>query len=150
MNSLGFKGSVQNGVKQWDNASTGVFITEVVNSSTASMKIYAGKGNLPPGTYGAATYWMLSGRNITPDEVTNGTNFQQGVIRFDLDNQNAAGFENVHRYKTSGHEIGHVLGLNHFEEPPGHSGNHWMKSGKIALEQSTSVDLAHLRTKWGW
>ncbi|MEK5061809.1 hypothetical protein BK126_28300 [Paenibacillus sp. FSL H7-0326] len=148
--SYGFTGSIDNGAAKWDESSSGIGFTKITSSTNASIKIFIGNHDLPANTYGEASYWNLSGQQVGAGAVTDGSSFQQARIILDAGNQSDAKFESSHRYKTSGHEIGHVLGLNHFENAPAHSGDHWMKSGKIALTSPTSTDLAHVRTKWGW
>ncbi|WP_205411992.1 hypothetical protein, partial [Paenibacillus sp. O199] len=60
-----------------------------------------------------------------------------------------SGWGQLERYMNAGHEIGHILGLNHFENAPAHSGDHWMKSGKYKLTSPTATDLAHERKNGG-
>ncbi|SLJ87746.1 MULTISPECIES: hypothetical protein [unclassified Paenibacillus] len=48
----------------------------------------------------------------------------------------------VGRYMNAGHEIGHILGLNHFENAPAHSGDHWMKSGNVVRTDKIEANHA--------
>ncbi|WDQ31024.1 MULTISPECIES: hypothetical protein [Paenibacillus] len=43
---------------------------------------------------------------------------------------------------NAGHEIGHILGLNHFENAPAHSGDHWMKSGNVVRTDKIEANHA--------
>lgn len=113
------------------------------------MKIYVGSNNLPSGTIASTDYWNFgflgSVTNVTSDAVTNGTNYDQGRIRHD---HAQAVYHGYHSWKVAGHEVGHILGMNHFEKSPAHSGDHWMKSGSFTLSNPTATDIAHLRVKW--
>lgn len=148
--SYGFTGSIDNGASKWDESSSKIGFTKVSSSTTASVKVFVGNHSLPAGVMGETSYWMLNGQQVGAGDVTNGSNYQQALVVLDYGNQSDTGYTSDNRYKTSGHELGHVLGLNHFENAPAHSGDHWMKSGKISLTAPKSVDLAHIRTKWGY
>lgn len=151
--SYGFEGSVSNGVTKWDEA-TSAFTINQTDSSSADIKVFGGNKSLPANTFGSATYWKTNSigevSQVSSSDVTNGTDYVYARIVLDAGWQGDFGFNSSERYKTSAHEVGHVLGMNHFEEAPAHTGDHWMMSGQISLLSPTSVDLAHLRTKWGW
>lgn len=145
--SYGQSGAVSNAISQWDAASSGISFSSG-NSSTAKLKIYAGQYVLPPGVLGATAYFYTSGQQIGAGDVTNGQNFQIATVTIDAGW--TSGLEQAQRFMNAGHEVGHVLGMNHFENPPAHSGEHWMTSGAFYMTSPSSIDLAHVRTKWGW
>jgi hypothetical protein len=145
--SYGQNGGVDNAISKWDAASFGISFSSA-SSSTAKLKIYAGEYSLPANVYGETSYWYFNGQQIGAGAITNGQNYE--VARVVIDAGWTSGWEQSERYMNAGHEIGHILGLNHFENAPAHSGDHWMKSGKYKLTSPTATDLAHVRTKWGW
>ena len=151
--TYGYTGSFNNAFDEWEQASSNIGFTEAPSAETSELKIYVGRGNLPPGTYGSADYWeygFFGGiSQVSSSDVTNGENYDQGRIRIDDETCDNADFNYTHTYKLAGHEVGHILGLNHFEDAPSHSGNHWMKSGKISLTSPTSTDIDHVTEKWG-
>ncbi|MFS0871744.1 hypothetical protein AB3N00_17480 [Paenibacillus xylanilyticus] len=152
--NYGFQGSLDNGIAEWDAASSKVGFKKS-STASAAMKVYVGYNALPDGTYGETTYWNYNWlgqvEQVSAPYIQQlGDSFEQARIVLDHGNQDEMGFDYTHRYKTSGHEIGHVLSLAHFEDSPAHLDKNWMTSGKISLTKPTSTDLAHLRTKWGW
>ncbi|WP_179085947.1 hypothetical protein [Paenibacillus peoriae] len=71
------------------------------------------------------------------------------MARVVLDAGWTSGWSQSERFMNAGHELGHVLGLNHFQNAPAHAGEHWMKSGRYALSSPTSTDTSHVVKKWG-
>lgn len=147
VSQYGQNGAVDNARNRWAASSSGISFT-AGNSSTAKLKVYAGEYSLPGGAYGQASYFLNNGQQVGAGAITNGSNFEVG--RVVIDAGWTSNWEPSERFMNAGHEVGHVLGLNHFENLPAHSGSHWMKSGKHALTSPTATDLAHIRTKWGW
>lgn len=150
--SYGYKSAVDNGITNWDTMTSAFSINESI-SDVADIKVFVGYNELPSGTFGSATYWKTnslgSHSQVGATSVTNGSDFNYGRIILDHYWQTQSSFGWEERSKTAGHEVGHVLGMNHFEEAPAHSGNHWMKSGKIALLYPTLEDKQHFQAKWG-
>lgn len=145
--SYGHNGAVSNAISKWDAASSGISFSSG-NSSAANLKFYAGEYVLPPGVLGATGYYYTTGQQIGAGDVTNGQNYQIATVT--LDAGWTSGLDQDQRFMNAGHEVGHVLGMNHFENSPAHSGEHWMKSGAFKMTSPSSIDLAHVRTKWGW
>ena len=98
-------------------------------------------------------HYSSSGTFITREDVTNGTNFAMNTIVFDHQNTiELAEWNKDERFKLTGHEFGHALSFNHFEDSaflqPAHTGGHCMQSGKFAITSPTSTDADHLANKY--
>ncbi len=143
----GYKGTVDNAIADWNAASTKIGL--YYNSTDPEVKVYA--SSLPAGTYGVTDYWDYNWlgqvSQVSASDITNGTDYDQARIR--LGYNNMSGWTWQERYMNTGHEFGHVLGLNHFENSPAHSGDHWMKSGKYSMPDPSTTDTDHVRNKWG-
>lgn len=153
---FGYTQAVINASDDWDAVSTGVDLSSaggLTPEENANLKIYVGNNDLPSGAWGSTDYWKYNwlgqATQIGAGEVTSGTDYEEARIRIDHDKTTESGFSTNNRYKLMGHEFGHVLGLNHFEDAPAHSGDNWMKSGQINLTDPTTTDKDHLKQKWG-
>ncbi|AIQ11607.1 hypothetical protein [Paenibacillus durus] len=151
VSSYGQNGAVDNARSQWDSISSGIGWSAGTQSS-AKMKVFAGYQALPGGTYGQTSYynynWYGGVDQVYSDDVTNGSSYDQAQVI--LDAGWTSSWSQSERWMNAGHEVGHVLGMNHFENSPEHAGSHWMKSGRYTLTTPTEIDIAHMRTKWGY
>lgn len=149
VSSYGYGDVIKNAATNWSavpNSTANLW--EITDASLAQIKYFVVNGELGSGVFGATDYWYRNGTNIPWTSVQSGTNFNFARVRLDHKSQTDAGFAWEHRAKTAGHETGHALSLFHFENSPAHAGDHWMKSGKIALTAPTSVDADHLAYKY--
>lgn len=155
VSSYGYTGAVDNAASEWSKASGNIqFSTTSDDDCTSCVVVYVGEHVLGSGTYGAADYWDegwlgIGWVNVSVDDKNNGTNFDRVRIRLDHGEMEDAGYTSSQSKHNAGHEFGHALSLNHFENWPAHSGNHWMRSGQISLSRPTSTDIDHLTEKWG-
>ncbi|WP_342480016.1 matrixin family metalloprotease [Paenibacillus sp. FSL L8-0340] len=151
LTSYGYKGAFTNAFTKWDVLSNGFGFNETSTESGAKVKVYVGSNVLPSNVIARTEYYIYTSfggvSQVGSDSVTNGSNFEHARIRYDHVNGYNNGFDIT---ETCGHEVGHVLGLNHFEDAPAHAGNHWMTSPTTDLTSPTSVDTDHLREKWGY
>ncbi|QYK66997.1 hypothetical protein [Paenibacillus sp. S02] len=146
LSTYGQTGAVDNARSKWDAASSRIGWSSG-SSSSAKLKVYAGNYSLPGGTYGSTSYFLSNGQQVDAGAITNGSNYD--VARVVLDAGWTSGWSQSERFMNAGHELGHVLGLNHFQNAPAHAGEHWMKSGRYALSSPTSTDTSHVVKKWG-
>lgn len=147
VSTYGYSGAVDNARARWSGISSKIG-WQSSTSTNAKMKVYAGKYALPAGTYGQTAYFLTSGRGVDARDITGGSSYDVATVTLDIGWTGS--WQQSERFMNAGHEVGHVLGMNHFETSPAHSGSHWMKSGQYALEQPTAIDIAHMRTKWGY
>ncbi len=152
----GLTGAVDNAVTQWNNASSEIDISSTTSTEcNGCIPVYVGEYVLESGAWGGTDYWV-PGWFGTWNQVTNydviydDGNFDMARVRLDMGHMNDDSFTQSQRYHNAGHELGHALSLNHFENAPAHTGNHWMKSGQISLTSPTSTDISHLTQKWGY
>ncbi|WP_127585537.1 hypothetical protein [Paenibacillus koleovorans] len=144
----GYTDTVANAATNWSAVSNSTAnLWQITDASLAQIKVYV--GSLGSGVFGETSYWNRSGSsltNVAVSSITSGTNYD--VARIVLDATNMSGWTWEERCMNTGHEIGHALGLSHFETYPAHSGDHWMKSGQFSLSSPTSTDADHLAYKW--
>ncbi|MVP00558.1 hypothetical protein [Paenibacillus lutrae] len=151
--SYGYTDIVKNAETNWNAVSGSTAkLWEISDAyaSLAQIKIYVVYGSLGSGVYGAADYYnRLSNGALSTvyiSDINNGSNYN--FARIQLDAGSMSQWSWAERSMNTGHEIGHALGISHFEIAPAHSGSHWMKSGKFNLSSPTSEDANHLANKW--
>lgn len=145
--SYGWNDSYYNAIIKWlDAGSKALLLVETIENN-AGIKVYVCYDCLPYGVYGESTYWKSNGTQITATQTTNGTNWD--ISRAVVDHKRAVeeqDFTTSQRHKLVGHEIGHGLSLNELNS---HSGDHWMKQNNRAMDSPSSVDIDHLKKKFG-
>lgn len=156
--TYGYTSHIKNSILNWNERSSRVSLSETTDASKADIKVYFGHGNLENrlgnSTLGATDYWKYNifgqATMVTPPEVDNGTNFDKARIRLDNKAFKANSFSKYGEVvKVVGHEFGHSLSLNHFEDGSPHSKSSWMHSAKTDSPYPSSEDGIHLRKKWG-
>lgn len=141
--------SVSNAAKAWGEASQYyTFSRDWTLAVSTNIQVYV--QNLPSGIYGTTSFykrvnstWQLV---PTADVISGASNFDMAKII--LGSNNMGNHTSQEIYHNTAHEWGHAMSLYHFENYPSHSGNHFMKSGKISLTTATDTDKDHYRYKW--
>ncbi|MEI7028429.1 hypothetical protein [Paenibacillus sp. y28] len=151
ISSYGYNDAISISRTNWSQPScSNANLWEISDASKAQIKYYVVDGKYGPGEYGYADYYKRNTNGslsiVTVASVRSGTNFD--VARIELENKNINPLGYAQKVKTTGHETGHALSLDHFNNSPAHSGDHWMKAGAINLTAPTSTDTDHLCQKW--
>jgi len=153
VSAYGWTGAVDNAASKWSQASTQLNIRKVSSDPNfGTIAVFVVNNQLPPSAYALITFHehtSLGWRTRSWTAVRDGTNFDRARIQIDHGYCMADGLTQNERWMVVGHEFGHALSLDHFCNPPAHSGSHWQTNSVNALTSPTSTDKAHLTWKWG-